>query len=321
MAKIAIIGAGQVGATTAYTLGISGLAEEIVLTDIHEKKAAGEALDIAHALAAGKPVKVSSGGWDVLAGADLVVMTAGANQAPGESRRALADKNMRIMESVAGEIANRAPECILLVVSNPVDALTRTAVYCTGFPPSRVMGSGTALDSMRFRWMLAAHTGLDPRNIHAYVLGEHGDSELPAWSITNITGMDVGEYCRQCGGCNATLPERMKAEFDRDVRGAAYTIIENKGVTNYGVALAVHRIAQAVLRNEHAIHTVSTLLNGAYGLKDVCLSLPCVVGRSGVERVLSIPLSPEESVMLRHSAYVVRSMARESAGESAALAH
>ena len=153
------------------------------------------------------------------------------------------------------------------------------------------------------------------------MLGEHGDSELPAWSITNIAGMDVGEYCRQCGGCNATLPERMKAEFDRDVRGAAYTIIENKGVTNYGVALAVHRIAQAVLRNEHAIHTVSTLLNGAYGLKDVCLSLPCVVDRSGVERVLSIPLSPEESVMLRHSADVVRSMARESAGESAALAH
>lgn len=308
MSKIAVIGAGQVGATTAYTLALSGLASEIALIDIDEKKAQGEALDIAHGMPLCPPAKISGGGYALLAGADVTIMTAGANQEEGETRRALAARNLKVMDAVCRQILDKAPDTVLLIVTNPVDVLVRAAIDMTGFPSRRVFGSGTTLDTLRLRAMLSEHTRIDPRNIHGFVLGEHGDSELAAWSTVSISGMTMDEYCRECGQCDWQLPDRMRAAFDGEVRRAAYKVIEMKGATFHAVSVAVRRIVQAVLRDERSILTVSSLLTGEYGISGVCLSLPCVVGRRGVERVIPVKLSGEEELMLRHSADVVRSI-------------
>ena len=306
MYKIAVIGAGQVGASIAYTLALSGLAGEISVIDINEQRARGEALDISHGMPLCPPAKVAGGGYELLAGADLTIMTAGVSQERGESRQALAGRNLKVMEAAARQIAELAPECILLVVTNPLDVITRAAIELTGFPSRRVLGSGTTLDTLRLRAMLAEHTQLDPRNIHGFVLGEHGDSELAAWSSVSICGMSMDEYCRDCGQCDWQLPARMEAAFDSEVRRAAYRVIDMKGATNHAIALAVRRIAQAILRDEHSILTVSSLLTGEYGISGVCLSLPCVIGRRGVERVIPVKLSPDEELTLRHSAEVIR---------------
>lgn len=307
MYSISIIGAGQVGSSIAYTLALSGLADALTLIDIDENRARGEALDISHGMPLCPPLQISGGGYELLSGADIVIMTAGANQQKGESRQALTGRNMKIMGSAAREIALRAPEAILIVVANPVDALTRAAIDMTGFPAHRVFGSGTVLDTLRLRVMLASHTGIDPRNVHGFVLGEHGDSEFAAWSTVSISGMSMSEYCRDCGQCDWQLPARMEAAFDADVRRAAYRVIDMKGATNHAIALAVRRIVQAVIRDEHSILTVSSLITGQYGIHDVCLSLPCVIGRRGVERVIPVKLTPEEELTLRHSADAIRS--------------
>lgn len=308
MSKIAIIGAGQVGASCAFALAQIGLAQEIALVDLKTDKARGEALDIAHGGPLLPAVRVTGGGYEMLDGSELVVMTAGANQAPHETRRDLLQKNIGVMRAAAQEIRRRAPEAVVLVVTNPVDALTRAALEHTGFPPQRVLGSGTVLDSLRLRFMLSEHTGVDAASIHAYVLGEHGDSELPAWSTVSIAGMTLEEYCRDCGGCESCLPDRMRAAFDENVRHVANRIIAWKGATFYAIAVAVRRIAQAILRDEHSILTVSSLLTGEYGLADVCLSLPCVVGRAGVLRRIPVNLAPDEIAALRASADAVRAM-------------
>ena len=317
MVKVAIIGAGQVGASCAFALAQAGLAREIALADVKEYKARGEALDIAHAAALLPSARIVGGGYEAIDGAGVVVMTAGANQAPGESRRALLQKNLAVMRSAAGEIARRAPQAVLLVVTNPVDTLTRAALEATGFPPARVLGSGTVLDSLRLRFMLAGHTGLDASSIHASVLGEHGESELPAWSAMSIAGMTLEEYCDDCGGCDARLPEVMRAAFDKEVRRAADRVIAWKGATFYAIAIAVRRIVQAILRDERSILTVSSLLQGEYGLEGVCLSLPCVVGRAGVLRRIPIGLAAEELSALRASAEAVRAMDAQAAPEGA----
>lgn len=306
MSKIAVIGAGQVGATIAYTLALSGLAQEICIIDINVRKAMGEAMDIAHGVPMYPPVDVRGGGYELLDGANITIMTAGANQEKNETRRDLAGRNLKVMDAAARQIAERAPDTILIIVSNPVDILTRAALDMTGFPARRVFGSGTTLDTLRLRAMLAEHTGLDPRNIHGFVLGEHGDSELPAWSSVTIAGMTMDEYCRDCGQCDWQLPERMCAAFDSEVRKAAYRVIDMKGATFYAVSVAVKRIVQAVIRDEHSILTVSSLMNGEYSIWDVCLSLPCVIGKNGVERMIPLKLTQEEELLLRHSADVVR---------------
>lgn len=308
MAKIGIIGAGQVGASCAFALAQAGVAEEIALADIKTEKAAGEALDIAHGVPLLPAVRVTGGGYAEIDGADVVVMTAGANQAPNETRRDLLLKNLSVMQDAAREIARRAPACVLLVVTNPVDALTRAALAQTGFSPERVLGSGTVLDSQRLRFMLSEHTGVDARSIHAYVLGEHGDSELPAWSTVSIAGMTLEEYCRDCGGCDAHLPGRMREAFDENVRHVANAIIARKGATFYAIAVAVRRICEAIVRDEHSILTVSSLLRGEYGISDVCLSLPCVVGRAGVLRRIAVNLAEDELAAMRASADAVRAM-------------
>jgi len=306
MHKIAVIGAGQVGSAIAYTLALSGLAGSIALIDIDEKRALGEATDISHGMPLCPPADISGGGYELLDRADLVIMTAGAGQKKGESRRELAGRNLEIMADAARQIVLRSPECILLVVTNPVDVITQAAIRMTGFPSRRVLGSGTLLDTMRLRAMIADHTGIDPRNIHGFVLGEHGDSELAAWSSISVSGMSMDEFCRDCGQCDWQLPARMEVSFDAEVRRAAYRVIDMKGSTNYAIALAVRRIAQAILRDEHSILTVSSLLTGQYGMSDVCLSLPCVVGRRGIERVIPIKLTAEEEMALRRSAEAVR---------------
>lgn len=303
--KAVIVGAGQVGATTAYTLLISGLLSELVLIDVNRDKALGEAMDIAHGMPLCPPADVRLGDYSDCKGADIIILTAGLNQKPGETRRDLLQKNLGVFRDIVPQIVRYAPDSILLVVTNPVDALTYEALRLSGFPPERVIGSGTVLDTSRLKYILRRHTGVDPRNIHAFVLGEHGDSEFAAWSVTRIAGMPLEEYCRTCGQCISDLSEEAESEFEEEVRRAAYTIINLKGATYYAVALAVRRIVEAILRDEHSILTVSSLLTGQFSISDVCLSLPSIVSSYGIERILPIPLSQSEICSLRTCAQAV----------------
>jgi len=303
--KAVVVGAGQVGATTAYTLLISGLLSELVLIDINRDKALGEAMDIAHGMPLCPPADVRMGDYPDCVGADIVILTAGLGQKPGETRRDLLQKNIKVFESIVPQVVRYAPDAILLVVTNPVDVLTHETLRISGLPPERVIGSGTVLDTSRLKYLLGRHTGVDPRNIHAFILGEHGDSEFAAWSVTRIGGMPPEEYCR-CGHCESYLDQETADRIENEVRRAAYTIIDLKGATYYAVALAVRRITEAILRDEHSILTVSSLLDGSYGLNDVCLSLPTIVGARGVERVLSIPLNERETERLHASARAIR---------------
>ena len=305
--KIAIVGAGQVGATTAYTLLVAGLASELVLIDLNGKKAQGEVLDLAHGIPLAPPADIKVGGYADCADADIVILTAGANQKPGETRMDLTRKNIAVFKSIVPQVVRYAPHAILLVVTNPCDVLTYVTWKLSGLPAGQVLGSGTVLDTSRLRYLLSQHTGVDPRNIHTYVLGEHGDTELPAWSLTSIAGMDMDEYCGLCATCQGSLSRTVREEFHDKVRNAAYRIIEGKGATYYAVALAVRRIVEAILRDEQSILTVSSLLTGQYGLYDVCLSLPCIVGVSGVQQTLPIHLNDEEMTQLHASADAIRS--------------
>ena len=305
--KIGVVGCGLVGATAAYTLALSGLVSELVLVDIDGKRAMGEALDIEHGMPLLPPAQVISGGYELLEDAHLVIIAAGANQKPGETRLDLTQKNLRVMDQVIPQVVRYAPDCVIVVVTNPVDVLTMRAIEVAGLAPGRVFGSGTVLDTARLRALLARHAQVDPRNVHAYVIGEHGDSEVPAWSLTSIAGMSMEEYCRDCGDCAGQLPVLVGGLFDEQVRGAAYSIIDKKGATYYAVAVAIRRIAEAVLRDERAILTVSTHLQGECGLRDVCLSLPCIVGANGIERVLPVNLAPDEQALLQRSAEIIRS--------------
>lgn len=304
--KIGVVGAGLVGATSAFTLLVSGLVSELVLIDLNEKKAAGEVLDLAHGIPLIPPAEIISGSYADLAGSDIVIIAAGANQRPGETRMDLTRKNIAVFKSIVPEIVKYAPDSILLIVTNPVDVLTYVTLKLSGFPQSRVLGSGTLLDTSRLRYLLSRHAGIDARNIHTYVLGEHGDTELAAWSLTRIAGMEIDEYCDQCGECNNRLSEVAKAEFDDEVRNVAYTIIENKGATHFAVAIAVRRIVEAILRDEQSILTVSALVDGMYGIDNTCLSLPCIVGAQGVESVLSVRLDESETELLRKSADAIK---------------
>lgn len=311
MAKISVIGAGQVGAAVGFALTDAGLAQEIVIVDLDGARAEGAAKDIAHGVPMMRPVEVRAGGYADTAGSDLVILTAGVNQKPGETRPALAGRNRIVVEQACREISRYAPDCVLLIVTNPVDMLTSVAASTRSFAPGRVIGSGTVLDSLRMRAMIAAHAGVDARDVHAWVLGEHGDSEVPAWSVARIGGLPVGEFCRLSGDCMPGLEARLKDAFDREVRDVAYEIIRGKGATNHGAAVAVRRIAEAVLRDEHSVLTVSSPLQGEYGLREVALSLPCVVGAAGVERVLPLSLEGDELAALFKSAEAVHAAMME----------
>ncbi len=290
--KISVIGAGYVGSTTAYALMLGGLSEEIVLVDLNKDKAIGEAMDIAHGAAFVKPVKIISGDYADTAGSHIVIITAGAAQKPGETRVDLVNKNINIFKSLVPEVVKYSPEAILIVVSNPVDILSYVTYKLSGFPKERVIGSGTVLDTSRFRALLAEYLDLDPRSIHGYIMGEHGDSEIAAWSLTNIAGVNLKEFVE------ITQKEKGDLSFIEyiplSVKNAAYEMINTKGYTNYAVALAVRRICEAIVGDEKAILTVSTLLEGEYGLEDLYISIPSIVGKEGVIKGVEVPLSEHE---------------------------
>ncbi len=312
--KVGIVGAGYVGATTAYTLLLSGLASELALVDISRDKAEGEAMDLRHGIPLCPPADIRVGGYEELAGADIVVLTAGVSQKPGETRIDLLRRNVAVFEAIVPQVVRHAPGALLLVVTNPVDILTHETLRISGYPRQRVIGSGTVLDTSRLRYLLSQHTGIDARNVHAYVLGEHGDTELVAWSQATIAGMPLEAYCRACGACARKLDDVARADFDEQVRSAGYEIIRRKGATYYAVALAVRRIVEAILRDERSILTVSTAVEGLYGLPDVCLSVPCIVGAGGVVRPLQIPLTGAELEKLARSAAALGQALRDVRG-------
>ena len=296
--KCAIIGAGGVGSTTAFTLVQSGLFNEIVIIDVNKNKSEGEALDIAHGIQFTNPVNIYSGDYKDLADAYLVIVTAGANQMPGETRIDLINKNASIFKKIIPSITEYNKDCILLIVSNPVDILTMLALELSGFPKERVLGSGTVLDTSRLRYLLSKKLEVDSKNIHAFIIGEHGDSELAVWSNADIAGIHIEDYCKNIfDSCDINLEEILN-----EVRNSAYQIIEKKGSTFYGVAMAVKRIAQAIIRDEYSILPVSHFLNGEYGIKDVCLGIPAVICRKGVKKIIPITLNEREKTYLNESA-------------------
>lgn len=304
--KVAIIGAGNVGATFAFSLMRSGLAREIVLIDRDEKRAKGECMDLNHGAAFVPPVRIYSAGYEGCRDADIVVITAGSRQKPGESRLNLLQRNILILKEIIDGITAYTKDAILLIVTNPVDILSYVAMKISGFSDKRVIGSGTVLDTSRFRYLLSEHCRVDARNIHAYIIGEHGDTELAVWSQANIGGMNLSRYCPICSreGCN--YKEDLQKIFE-EVKNAAYKIIEFKGATYYAIGLALVKIVSAILRNENSVLPVSGLMKGCYGISDLYLSVPSIVNRSGIERQLEIELSDEEMAHLKASSDKLKS--------------
>ena len=297
--KAAIVGCGAVGASIAFRFLQQGLFSKLVLLDVNRDKAEGEAMDLSDGLPYAATMEITAGSYDDLADCALVVITAGANQKPGETRLDLIGKNLAILRGILKEITQRDFGGILLIVSNPVDVLTYGAWKLSGYPRQRVIGSGTVLDTGRLKQLLGEELAVDSRNVHAFVIGEHGDSELAVWSGANVSGVDLEHFCRSRG--KALPPERMDWIY-REVRDSAYAIIQRKGSTCYGIAMAVGRIAEAIVRDEHSVLPVSVVLEGEYGQSGLALSVPSVVGRNGLEEVLEIPLGQEESWALDESA-------------------
>ncbi|MGZ4816277.1 MAG: L-lactate dehydrogenase [Terriglobales bacterium] len=301
--RVAVVGMGNVGATFAYALLLSGLAAEIVLIDVYRAKAEGEAMDLNHTEPFAHPTRIWAGDYSDCESAAVVVVTAGAAQHPGETRLDLVKRNAAIFQKIIPEVARNCPEGILLIATNPVDVLTYLSLKLSGMPPQRVIGSGTILDTARFRHLLSEYFGVDPHSVHAHIIGEHGDSEVPAWSLANIAGMRLPEFAKASG---VPYSEEKMEDIFNQTRDAAYAIIERKGATFYAVAAGLMRIVEAILRDQHTILSVSSSITGAYGITDVCLSLPTIVNRNGVERVLRLELSPSEQAGLRHSAEVLK---------------
>lgn len=301
--KVAVVGVGNVGATFAYALLLSGLAAEIVLIDANHAKAEGEAMDLNHAVPFSHPTRVWAGDMADCAGASVTVLAAGAGQKPGETRLDLVHKNANIWREIVPQIAKHNPDGILLIATNPVDVLTYVALKLSGFPASRVIGSGTILDTARFRYLLSQHFGVDARSVHAFIMGEHGDSEVPVWSSANIAGMRLPEFCR-AHEINYDAEEMNRIFLQ--TRDAAYHIIKRKGATYYAVAAGLMRITQAILRNQSTVLSISSLIHDFHDLRDVCFSLPTVVDRGGVEKVLRLELDVTEVNKLQHSAGILR---------------
>lgn len=304
--KVSVIGAGLVGSTYAYTLMMSGTASEIVLLDARTSRAEGEAMDLSHGAPFVPPVVIRSGDWEATSHSDIVVITAGAAQKPGETRLDLARRNVEVFQDIVPKAAAASPDSIILVVTNPVDLMTYAAIMLSGFPDNHVIGSGTLLDSARFRQLIGKHCKVAPGNVHAYIIGEHGNSEVPLWSTANIAGLRLDEYCPVCGrACDMSIRTRIFEE----VRDAAYAVIERKGATYYAIALALAAVTRAILRDENAVMTVSCLIDGFCGADNICLSLPAVVNRAGIDRLLHIPLTQEECESFQQSARILQDAA------------
>ena len=297
--KVAVIGTGFVGSSSAFALMESGLFTEMVLIDADKNRAEGEALDIAHGLPFARPMKITAGDYDDIVDAAIIVVTAGAGQKPGETRLDLVKKNVAIFQSIIPEIAQRKCEGILLIVANPVDILTQVAVKLSGFPENRVFGSGTTLDSARLKYLLGEHLQVDARSVHAWIIGEHGDSEIVAWSSANVSGVPLSEICEMRGHYNHKENTKEIAEA---VKNSAYEIINRKHATYYGIAMSVKRICEVIMRDEKSILPVSHVIHGIYGIEGVSLSMPVIVGADGVESDIPINLNGEEAVKLKNSA-------------------
>ena len=297
--KAAVIGCGFVGASIAFRFLQQGLFSHLVLVDANREKAEGEAMDLSDGLPYGAAMEITAGGYDDIADCGLVVITAGVNQKPGETRLQLIERNAAIMKSIIGEITARPFEGLLLIVSNPVDVLTHVARELSGYPRERVIGSGTVLDTGRLKQLLGVELGVDSRNVHAFIVGEHGDSELPVWSGANVSGLGLDDFCRLRG---LELHPPVRERIYREIRDSANEIIKRKGATYYGIAMAVGRIAACIVRDEHAILPISVALEGEYGLDHLALSIPSIVGKNGLEKVLEIPLDQAERAALNSSA-------------------
>ena len=305
--KAAVIGCGFVGSATAFTLMQSRLFSELVLLDVNMEKADGEAKDIAHGIPFAGQMKIYAGTYDDAADAAIIIITAGANQKPGETRLDLVQKNTAIYQSIIPEIVKRDFGGILLIVSNPVDILTYVALKLSGLPEKRVLGSGTVLDTARLKYALGEHLGVDSRSVHSFIIGEHGASEIAAWSSTNVSGIPLNEFCEMRGHFNHDAAMDAIAE---KVKNSAYEIISKKQATYYGIAMSVKRICECIVRNERSILPVSAMMHGEYGIEDITLSMPAIVGIGGVETHVPIALSEEEAEKLVESAKKLKEVAK-----------
>ncbi|MBQ4357538.1 MAG: L-lactate dehydrogenase [Acholeplasmatales bacterium] len=297
--KVAIIGAGFVGSSSAFALMQKGIFNELVLIDANKARAEGEAMDISHGIAYSNSMRIYAGEYEDISDAKIIIITAGAAQKVGETRLDLIKKNSKIMTSIVNEIVRVKAEGLLLIVANPVDVLTQVALKVSGFGKERVFGSGTVLDTARLKYLLSEKLRVDTRNVHAVIMGEHGDSEFVAWSFANVSGMPIKKFLCLRGYKDM---EQLKEEIHVEVRDSAYKIIERKGATYYGIALSVTRICECIVKNQHSMLPISTLLEGEYGVTNVALSVPAILGSDGVEAVLELPLSSNEILELHHSA-------------------
>lgn len=302
--KIAVVGAGFVGTTFAYSLLIHGLASQIVIIDIDQERAEGEVMDLNHGMPFAYPVRIwAAGDYSDCRDADIVVVAVDKGQKIQQSRLELAEGNFQVLKQIIPSIARYNSEGILLVVTNPLDVMTYTALKLSGFPKNRVIGSGTTLDTARLRYLLGEHLQVDPRNVHAYIIGEHGDSEVPVWSLTNVAGIRLKDYCPICQVPYS--PDDLNDLFLK-VKNAGYEIMKRKGRTNYGVALGLTKIVESIIRDENAISTVSCFLEDYHGVSDVCLSVPVILNRTGVKEVIKLPLDDDEITAFQKSAVTVK---------------
>ncbi|MBR6162668.1 L-lactate dehydrogenase [bacterium] len=306
--KVAIVGCGFVGAACAFSLMQSGLFSEMVLIDSDKAKAEGEALDISHGVPFSKPIKIYAGDYDDIKNSSIVIITAGANQKPGETRLDLVKKNISIFKSIIPEIKKRDFKGILLVVANPVDILTTVAIKLSGLKENMVFGSGTVLDTARLKYELGNHLDVDSRSIHAFIIGEHGDSEIAAWSSANVSGIPLNKFCEMRGHFNH---EEAMEKIAENVKNSAYEIIQKKRATYFGVAMAVKRICEAIVRDEKSILSVSSMMKGEFDIEGISLSMPAIVGKNGVETHVPLQLSDREKQALKNSAGTLREILKQ----------
>ena len=306
--KVAVIGCGFVGSASAFALMQSGLFSEMVLVDVDRERAEGEALDIGHGMPLARPMQIYAGDYDDAADAAVIIVTAGANQKPGETRLDLVKKNVDIFKSIMPEFAKRNCKGIMLVVANPVDILTYVAAKYSGLPANRVIGSGTVLDTARLKYLLGEHLSVDSRSIHAFIIGEHGDSEFAAWSSANVSGVPLYDFCKMRGHTNFQEASQV---IEANVRNSAYEIIKRKNATYYGIAMAVKRICEAIIRDEKSVLAVSSMMKDVHGVEDVALSMPAIVGKDGIETLIPVRLDVSEQRKLRESASVLREVINE----------
>ena len=309
--KVAVIGCGFVGSTIAFALMQSGLFSDMVLIDVDMKKAEGEALDIGHGIPFARPMKIWAGVYEDIADAAIVIITAGANQKPGETRLDLVHKNINILKNIMPEVTKYNKTGIILMVANPVDILTYATLKISGLPENRVIGSGTVLDTARLKYEVGELLEVDSRGVHAFIVGEHGDSEIAAWSSTNVSGVPLKDFCRIRSDIDSSMLKEAMREIADRVKNSAYEIIERKQATYYGIAMAVKRICEAIIRDEKSVLPISSMMHGEYGLTDVVLSMPAIVGENGVEHVVPVSLDEEEQKQLWNSAQVLKEIQKQ----------